>query len=123
MDFITELKKDTKASELDDYNLKDAVGKSATIDTGSFLRIEWAADIDARKWGIKCIDFHFKKVTGSIYWLAIEDNDDGTNDTGVIEIDSSEGWEIVDKLTVTEFGRVCPNEAEIDFKKKTITIL
>jgi hypothetical protein len=50
---------------------------------------------------------------------------DGEKITGILDIyvdSDSSGWEIIEEFSCTKSGNLSPDECEIDFGKKTITI-
>jgi hypothetical protein len=118
MDFITELKKDS----IEAYNLGNIAGTDTTLEHGSYLKIEWEAEVDARTWGVKCIDIFVHKVTGRIEWEALEEDENEDIITGGFDF-SSEGWVIKSELKPSDYGCIRPEAIVLDFARKEINIL
>ena len=102
--------------------------------------IDFHLEIEARNYGVKGIDIFIDKVYTSIEWEVNDEYLTGLekmlllnkgkynsgNIEGTLELNTSEkpfdAWEIKNEMTVTEFGGIHPDNVEIDFKNKVITI-
>lgn len=131
------------------YNLETSIHLPGDVDVyfqNATTYIEFRADIDAKEWGIKCIDISIERIKGSLEWHVYSDELKPASIAalisiggveyrngkieGVIELDTNKkddlfdffSWSVVDDIEVTEHGRVAASNCEIDFKTKTITI-
>lgn len=112
--------------------------------TDPVCMIEWVADYDIRKFGIKSISAVIKKVTAVVSWEVsteglTEDQKQKLYDIGGVEnqhreviqgeieintdkeIDGNK-WEIVSEVKCTESGSLSPDDIDIDFKQMKMTI-
>lgn len=109
----------------------------AVICEGS-VRVTWNAEPDIRPSYIKCIDVSIEKITVNIQWqihlqdvseeetkaLRVKFNGTVSSDfiEGTIEILPAHGWESILNAKFSPYGQFRPEEAEINFKTKKITI-
>ena len=128
------------------YGINKYLGASddVDIDTGKpIFEVSFELDIDARNWGIKCIDVTVHKIVGIIEWEVycdeLSESDKGIliaaggvemrNDTicGTIEIDSAlkvddKFWEVKNEATFTESGTFGFEEISIELSTLSITL-
>lgn len=111
------------------------------IDTTQVAVIDWTFEVESRTWGIKDISVYITKVSCEIEWeidseyLTENDKVDliaaggaeyrkqyGETFEGVHTIDTSidDTWEIVSEVEIG--STICPEDVEIDFKTRKITI-
>jgi len=134
--FTAELKR----TEVDIYGLKHYFGvPDCDIDTTQTATVNFHVEIDARNWGVKDIDIFVDSVIINIEWktyteyitpeeMAALKKAGGVeylNETiaGTIEINTGEKgskWEVKCEMEVS--SQITPNNIEVDFEKKLITV-
>ena len=87
--------------------------------------VEWGYELEARSWGIKGFDFYVEKV-GLCWtietWNDISQDDIETEHELTVENNKS-GWAIdIGTDTVSLAGSICPQNIEVNFDDKKITI-
>ena len=88
-----------------------------TIESSHFM-ILWELSLDAREYGIKDLCIIIRKVIGTITF-EIWGEDDKKDLT--IDFDSEKlGYEIISNIEISSV--IAPDDIEIDFKRKKITI-
>lgn len=108
------------------YYGEDAVvdkSKDQYIDAND-LTIVWEMDFDNRKSGINSMAPVIHRVSGYYTVVTPADDKDGENEVEFNILKDDGEWEMNGVLS-SEFkfgGSMYPNDIEIDFKKKTITV-
>ncbi len=134
--FTAELKR----IEVDIYGLSRYFGTpDCDIDTTQTATVKFHVEIDARQWGVKDIDIFIDSVTVYVNWetyteeitpeeraaLKKAGGVEYLNETiaGTIEINTAEKgskWEVINEMEVS--SQITPNNIEVDFEKKIITV-
>ena len=117
--FITKL----EGRSIDIYGLPQWKNrKDDNYDCDASIQIDWELYFEMRAWGLKSVSAYATNVNVEIlvnWW-----NDDDTPEMETIEIGTQGEWEIVNDTDRLEFGDcIEPQDAEIDFETKTITII
>tara|TARA_R110002072_G_scaffold17717_3_gene66841 strand:- start:246 stop:620 length:375 start_codon:yes stop_codon:yes gene_type:complete len=117
--FITKL----EGRSIDIYGLPQWKNrKDDNYDCDASIQIDWELYFEMRTWGLKSVSAYATNVNVEIlvnWW-----NDDDTPEMETIEIGTQGEWEIVNDTDRLEFGDcIEPQDAEIDFETKTITII
>ena len=121
MHFITKINNE----DITEYGLGGVVSNMKTMnyDTEATARVVWSFYTDAKEWGINDIGVQTTHVAIDIQvniW-----GDENESDTfEVVRIDTEDDdWRIVDNIFDIRLGEVIiPQDIEIDFDSKTITI-
>lgn len=116
--FITKL----ESKNIDVYGLPNWKNRrDDNYDCECVAQIEWELYFEMRTWGLKSISAYATNVDVEIevsWW-----NDDDTEEKETINIGTAGDWEIVNDTDDLEFGDcVEPQDLEIDFENKTLTI-
>lgn len=108
--------------------------------TDSNIRIDWDIELEVRDWGVKSMILSVKSVYGTVGWEVSEDDLSAdeikyiTEATGGVHYNNGsisgsvafssriDGFSIIDKDFTVKSDTVCPEEVEINFKTKTVTI-
>lgn len=143
-EFETEIK-------LSEYYVSEYLGLKSKLDTYTDkAKLKWTAEPEIRTWGVKSFYPIAKSITASFEWeIYIEDLVDGDYEKIVglgdkkidivefvinenneeklagdilINIPMVSKWEIIEEFGCTKSGDLSPEDCEIDFRKKTITI-
>lgn len=105
------------------WKLAQHLGIKEIEDINANFTIKWSAEIDAREWGIKDICTIIHSVSGSIEYSYYADDDLECNTLIEKEIEfTGDGFTIKDEDFKFKNGMLEPNDIEVDFEKKTITI-
>lgn len=89
-------------------------------------QIQWRVDIDARSYGIKNIDVLVDKLIMTFSTVPATDDPlsgDEREDITIKYDRSSSEWELKTSIKAKDFLTIYPQEVEVDYKDKTITIL
>jgi len=143
---MSELSFTANVAESNIYGINQYLGASndLDIDTGKpIFGVSFELDIEARRWGIKCIDVTVRKIVGTIDWevccdelseadksiLIAAGGVEMRNDTicGTIEIDSTlkvndRYWEVENNATFGESGTFGFEEISVDLSHLSITL-
>lgn len=116
--FITKL----ESKNIDVYGLPNWKNRrDDNYDCECVAQIDWELYFEMRTWGLKSISAYATNVDVEIevsWW-----NDDDIEDKETINIGTTGDWEIVNDTDDLEFGDcIEPQELEIDFENKTLTI-
>lgn len=116
--FITKL----ESKNIDVYGLPNWKNRrDDNYDYECVAQIDWELYFEMRTWGLKSISAYATNVDVEIevsWW-----NDDDTEDKETINIGTAGDWEIVNDTDDLEFGDcIEPQDLEIDFENKTLTI-
>ncbi len=116
--FITKL----EDRSIDVYGLPNWKNRrDDNYDCECVAQIDWELYFEMRTWGLKSISAYATNVDVEIevsWW-----NDDDIEDKETINIGTAGDWEIVNDTDDLEFGDcIEPQELEIDFENKTLTI-
>lgn len=106
------------------WKLAQHLGIKELEDINANFTIKWSAEIEAREWGIKDIYTIIHSVSGVIEYSHYADDDLEGNDP-LIEKEfefTGDGFEIKDNEFKFKNGMLEPNDIEVDFERKTITI-
>lgn len=111
-------------------------------DSGNSATVKFHVDFDIKNYGFRGIDIYVDSVVTCLAWevstyewtpeeiAALKAATGGTefweNVGGKIELDTShedfKEWEIKSEMKISESGAIFPEDVEIDFNNKTITI-
>ena len=116
MDFTTEL----SGWDVMVYNISDS---DKETDTESAFTIKWQFYTEMREWGVKDVGIYATEVIGEIEVTYYNDDDTESVETQTITSEA-EGWELGTDTGNIEWGdKIKPQDLEIDFKSKTITVI
>ena len=116
--FITKL----EGNKVDVYGISKWKNRpNDNYDCECVAQIEWELYFEMRTWGLKSISAYATNVDVEIeinWWT-----DDDTTEVETINIGTTGDWEIINDTDNIEFGDcVEPQDLEIDFENKTLTI-
>lgn len=116
--FITKL----EGNKVDVYGIPKWKNRpNDNYDYQCVAQIDWELYFEMRTWGLKSISAYATNVDVEIeinWWT-----DDDTTEIETINIGTAGDWEIINDTDKIEFGDcVEPQDLEIDFENKTLTI-
>ena len=116
--FITKL----EGNKVDVYGISKWKNRpNDNYDCECVAQIDWELYFEMRTWGLKSISAYATNVDVEIeinWWT-----DDDTTEVETINIGTAGDWEIINDTDNIEFGDcVEPQDLEIDFENKTLTI-
>ena len=88
---------------------------------GAFT-IEWEFYTELREWGVKDIGVYATKVYGEVevnFWTEDDNHEVKTEDL----TSDDEGWELNTQNDIEWGNCICPQDIEVDYKEKTITVI
>lgn len=140
MNFITKFDK-PDINNLFTGKIKEELLRDLDISiTDSNIRVDWDIELEAREWGVKSMIISVKSVYGNIGWEISEDElsesdikhiteatggvhyNNGSISGSVALSSRIDGFTIIDKDFTVKSDTVYPEEVEINFKTKTVTI-
>jgi hypothetical protein len=116
--FITKL----EGNKVDVYGISKWKNRpNDNYDCECVAQIDWQLYFEMRTWGLKSISAYATNVDVEIeinWWT-----DDDTTEVEIINIGTTGDWEIINDTDNIEFGDcIEPQDLEIDFENKTLTI-
>jgi len=104
------------------YGFEKWMGRDDNNDISAVAVIEWDFYTEMRSWGVKnvCAYANYVHIEFEVNWW----NETDKEDIEEFTIDSSNDvWEIETDTSRLEFGdAICPQDVEVDYDTKTITI-
>lgn len=94
--------------------------------SSAVMHVEWEFQIEAREWGIKGLGIKVNKVYGEFEVEVYPNKEAEYPDEETIEFSyNDEEWDIKTDIQVENpfVSDLYPNEIEIDYKKKEITVI
>jgi len=111
------------------YGFEKWKGRDENNDISAVAVVHWDFYTEMRSWGVKNVGAYatYVHIEFEVNWWGEEDDD---NEVEEYSIDSEDGgrkdlikWEIETNTDGLEFGNsICPQDVEVDYDTKTITI-
>ena len=136
----------TTEVDTNQYYISEYFGLKSTLDIPykTKSKVQWYAEAEVREWGIKSFYPTVKRITTEIeYEIYLEELEEGDKEkltenlgenrtwiddekiSGILTLDIdaySKEWKIIEEFGWTESGNLSPDDCEIDFRSKKITI-
>ena len=93
-------------------------------DVSAVAVVHWDFYTEMRSWGVKDVSAYatWVNIEFEVNWWGEEEDDDKVEEFS-IDTSNSDEWEITTNTDNLEFGNsICPQDVEVDFDTKTITI-